>query len=195
VASEAHGGDEELLVGLRRAHLNLQAAMTAAWDRDLPFDELLFDRWERARRLGFGDKASIYHLSYVYGDVTVGEHTWIGPFTLLDGSGRLTIGSWCSISAGVHIYTHDTVMWALSGGQAESDKSPVVIEDRCHIGASAVVSKGVRIGACSVVGAHSFVNRDVEPYSIVVGVPARRIGTVRIQGTSINFEYGDTPKP
>ena len=60
--------------------------------RDLPLDEMLFDRWERARSLGFGPGASIYHNSYVYGDVRVGAGTWVGPFTILDGSGGLGVG-------------------------------------------------------------------------------------------------------
>ncbi len=97
-------------------YAHLRAETHARWDRDLPFDELLFDRWERARSLGFGEGASIYHSALVYGDVVVGPSTWIGPFTLLDGSGGLRIGRNCSISAGVHIYSHDTVKWALSGG-------------------------------------------------------------------------------
>ena len=49
-------------------------------DRDLPLPELLFDRWERARSLGFGHGTSVYHEAYLYGDVTVAEDVWIGPF-------------------------------------------------------------------------------------------------------------------
>src|SRR5689334_8815815 len=98
---------------LLRSYESLRATMNATWDRDLPYEELLFDRWERARHLGFGEGTSIYHLSYVYGQVSVGRNTWIGPFTVLDGSGGLTIGDWCSISAGVQIYSHDSVTRAL----------------------------------------------------------------------------------
>ena len=102
--------------------------MRARWNCDLPFDELVFDRWERARGLGFGADSSIYQHSYVYGDVQVGFGTWIGPFTLLDGSGaRLRIGSNCNISAGVQIYTHDSVRRVLSGGVADLDAAPVEI--------------------------------------------------------------------
>ena len=39
---------------------------------------------------------------------TVGEGTWIGAFTVIDGSGGLTIGKGCDISSGVHIYTHSS---------------------------------------------------------------------------------------
>jgi acetyltransferase-like isoleucine patch superfamily enzyme len=161
---------------------DLRASARTEWQRDLPFDELVFDRWERARSLGFGEGASIYHSSYVYGDVSVGENTWIGPFTLLDGTGGLEIGSTCSISTGVQIYTHDTVMWALSGGTAPYEYAPVSIGDCCYIGSQSVVAKGVTIGEHSVIGACSFVNRSLPPYTIAVGAPCRPVGRVEIDG-------------
>lgn len=165
---------------LRQRYFELRDEMREKWQRDIPFDELVFDRWERARHLGFGAESSIYHLSYVYGDVKVGEHTWIGPYTLLDGSGGLEIGSWCSISAGVQVYSHDTVDWAVSGGRAEYVRHATVIEDCVYIGANAVVGPGVRIGAHSIVGAMSFVNRPVAPNTIVGGVPATELGWMKV---------------
>jgi acetyltransferase-like isoleucine patch superfamily enzyme len=167
---------EELL----RLYGELRQEMKSRWDRDLPMEELLFDRWERARQLGFGANTSIYHNSYVYGDVKVGENTWVGPFCMLDGSGGLAIGDNCSISSGVHIYSHDTVKWALSGGKIQNEKGLVQIGNCCHVGALAVISKGVTIGDHCVVGAHSFLNQDVPPYTVVVGVPARPIARVEI---------------
>ena len=154
--------------------------MQGKWNRDIPFDELLFDRWERAKNLGFGEKSSIYHNSYVYGNVKVGKNTWIGPFTLLDGSGELTIGDYCSISAGVQIYTHDTVEWALSGGKESYEYASVKVGNRCYIGAQSVIVKGVSIGDRSVIGACSFVNRDIPPNSIAFGVPCRLMGRVEV---------------
>ena len=88
----------------------------AKFSRTLPFGDYVVDRWEKARLLGFGEGTSIYDSALVLGDVSVGENTWIGPGTILDGTGGLSIGSFCSISAGVQIYTHDTVAWATSGG-------------------------------------------------------------------------------
>ena len=173
---------------LRRVRDSLAADTRERWDRDLPFGELLSDRWERAKRLGFGEGASIYESSYVYGDVKVGAGTWIGPFTLLDGTGGLEIGSTCSISAGVQIYTHDTVRWALSGGAAEYERAPVRIGDCCHIGASTVVASGITIGDHCVIGACSFVNRDVPPYTVAVGAPCREIGRVVVDGARIELE-------
>lgn len=159
---------------------NLQSKMNHQWKRDLPFEELLFDRWSRAKHLGFGKEASIYHNSYVYGKVKVGKKTWIGPFTLLDGTGGLSIGSFCSISAGVQIYTHDTVAWALSGGKAKYDYAPVRIGDQCFIGSQSVIAKGVSIGRCSLIGAGSFVGKDIPAFTIAAGVPARPIGRVTL---------------
>jgi acetyltransferase-like isoleucine patch superfamily enzyme len=156
----------------------LRDKMKAEWNRDLPFEELLFDRWERAKKLGFGEGTSIYHNSYVYGDVKVGKHTWIGPFTLLDGSGGLEIGDYCSISAGVQIYTHDSIRWATSGGKKEYEKAPVKIGNCCYIGPQTVIARGVNIGDHVVIGACSFVNQDVSSYTIIAGVPAKVIGKV-----------------
>lgn len=169
-----------LIEQLRGLHGRLRDEMRARWHRDLPFDELLFDRWERARSLGFGEGTSIYHSSYVYGDVTVGANTWIGPMTVLEGSGGLTIGSNCSISAGVKIFTHDSVQWAVSGGKAGYDKAPVMIGDCCYIGSQSVIAKGVTIGDHSVIGACSFVNEDIPPYTIAAGAPCKVKGRVSI---------------
>jgi acetyltransferase-like isoleucine patch superfamily enzyme len=169
-----------MLNELKILYSHLRDAMKEKWRRDLPFDELLFDRWERAKDLGFGEGTSIYHNSYVYGDVKVGKNTWIGPFTILDGSGGLEIGDNCSISAGVHIYSHNTVLWAVSMGKEAYERKPVKIGSGCFIGPNSVIKNGVAIGRQSVIGSNSFVNRDVPSYSIVGGSPARSIGKVVI---------------
>jgi acetyltransferase-like isoleucine patch superfamily enzyme len=170
---------DDLLAQMHALHDGLRRDMRERFDRDLPFDELVFDRWERARQLGFGAGASIYHNTYVMGDVRVGEGTWIGPFVMLDGlRAPIDIGHHCSISTGVHVYTHDTVRWALSGGTADHDVGPVRIGDCTYIGSQAVVVRGVTIGDHCVVGAQSLVNRDMEPYTVAMGVPARVRGRV-----------------
>jgi acetyltransferase-like isoleucine patch superfamily enzyme len=167
-----------LVTQLQSVYKQLRVEMRLQWKRDLPFEELLFDRWERARSLGFEDGTSIYHNSYVYGDVRVGRNTWIGPYTLLDGSGGLSIGDHCNISAGVQIYTHDTVRWVLTNGNADYDRAPVSIGNSCHVGSQTVIAKGVTIGDHSVIGACSFVNRDIPAYTVAFGVPCRPRGRV-----------------
>ena len=160
------------------------------WNRTLPFDEMVFDRWELAEYLGFGKGSSIYHNTYVFGQVLVGENTWIGPGCLLDGSGSpLKIGASCSISSGVQIYTHDSIAWALTGGQAAKRQAPVIIGDACHIGAMAVITKGVHIEGHCLVGANSVVTADIPAYSIARGNPAETVGRIHVEGPEIKLEF------
>ena len=143
------------------------------FQRSLPFADYIVDRWEKARELGFGEGASIYDSALLLGDVSVGRNTCIGPFTVLDGSGGLIIGENCSISAGVQIYTHDTVKWAVSGGVHSPERAPVRIGNRCYIGPNVVISKGVTIGDGCVIGASSFVNQNIPSGMRAWGTPAR----------------------
>ncbi|MDE7317144.1 MAG: acyltransferase [Helicobacter sp.] len=146
------------------------------YNRVLPLSEYLTDRWQKAQQCGFGGNSSCYDSVYIFGDVKVGDNTFIGPFCILDGSGGLAIGSYCSISAGVQIYTHNSVKWAISQGRESYDYAPVVIEDGCYIGPNTIIAQGVRIGTGAVVGACSFVNHNVAAHAKVAGVPARTIG-------------------
>jgi acetyltransferase-like isoleucine patch superfamily enzyme len=180
----------ELLAALRQAYASRTGELRAQWQRSLPFGDTVVDRWERARGLGFGEGASIYDSALVFGEVTVGERTWIGPGTVLDGSGGLTIGSTCSISAGVQIYSHDSVRWALSGGRAEYQRAPVHIGDHCYIGPMSLVTMGVTIGRHCLVGANSIVNKDLPDGSIAFGSTCRIVGRVHVGSDgSIELEY------
>ncbi len=181
---------DELHALLRQLYETGDERLRAEFNRSLPFQDGLFDRWERAQRLGFGKGASIYNSALVFGDVIVGANTWVGPYTILDGSGGpLRIGAYCSISSGVHIYTHDTVRWALSGGKCAKHAAEVTIGDCVYIGCQSVIAPGVRIGTRCVVAANSFVNRDVPDGTIVGGSPARKIGVVEDLGGDLQLKY------
>ncbi len=175
---------------LRETYLAADERLRNHFQRSLPFQDALFDRWERAKRLGFSEGASIYNSASIFGDVVVGAATWIGPNTLLDGTGGgISIGAYCSISSGVHIYTHDTVLWALSGGTLQHKRAPVRIGDCTYIGSQSVIAAGVSIGSRSVVAANSFVNADVPEATIVGGTPARKIGTVVGEGAQVRMLF------
>lgn len=143
--------------------------------RSLPLNEILTDRWERSSFLGFGEGTSIYDSSLIFGNVSVGKNTWIGPFTILDGSGGLTIGNNCSISTGVQIYSHDSVKWAISGGKESYEYEKTIIGDNCYIGPNVIISKGVVLGDGCIVGANSFVNKSFPAGSKIAGNPARSL--------------------
>ena len=86
---------DELAAALRRLHAERNADLERRFNRNLSFADGLFDRWERAAHLGFGEGASIYDSALVFGDVQVGPNTWVGPYTLLDGSGGgIVVGCW-----------------------------------------------------------------------------------------------------
>lgn len=149
--------------------------MMQKFKRSLPVNELLLDRWERARSLGFGEGASVYDSCCIFGTIKVGKDTWVGPYTILDGSGGLEIGDNCSISAGVQIYSHDTVEWATSGGKKPYQYAPTKIGNNCYIGPHTIISKGTEIGGGSVIGANSFVNKSFPAGSRIGGSPARSL--------------------
>lgn len=163
----------KLLQQLRTMLAERREEVRREYNRSLPFGDYVSDRWEKARELGFGEEASIYDTAHVFGNVEVGPRTWIGPFAVLDGSGGLKIGANCSISAGVQIYSHDTVEWARSGGGAPYEYASTQIGDNCYIGPNSVIAKGVSIGANSVIGANSLVLSSIPSDTTAYGTPAR----------------------
>lgn len=181
---------EDLEKNLRILHDYLRSDVHKKWKRVIPFDEMLFDRWEKANYLRAKSGASIYHNSYIFGNVSIGKKTWIGPFTIIDGSGgKIKIGSYCSISTGVQIYTHHTIKWSLTGGKHDYEKANVIIGDRCYLGPNVIVSKGIRIGKCSLIGANSLINKSIPPYSIAFGSPCKIVGNVKIRGKTVEYCY------
>lgn len=169
---------EKLLQDLKALWLERRRAVAEQHQRSLPLADYVVDRWEKARELGFGDGTSIYDSVLVLGNVNVANNTWIGPFVVLDGSGGLSIGSHCSISAGVQIYSHDSIAWAVSGGVAPYAHAATTIGDNCYIGPNTVVAKGVQIGSGCIIGANSLVLADIPPGSKAHGTPCQVVGKV-----------------
>ena len=113
--------------------------------------------------------------AWIIGDPSIGGDVWIGAFTVIDGSGGLTIGRGCDISAGAQIYTHSTVRRVLSEGHAEIDRRPTTIGQYVHVGANATILMGCQIGNHVSIGAGAVLKEGmiVPDWSVVVGVPAR----------------------
>jgi acetyltransferase-like isoleucine patch superfamily enzyme len=190
--------DSEPYLGLMekivRLHHSLRDKIMQQYDRSLPLGEELTDRWERARYLGFGEGTSIYDSALVIGKVKVGKNTWIGPGCILDGSGGLEIGSNCSIAAGCHLYSHDSVEWALSGGVKEYKRASTRIGDACYIGPYSVISAGVTIGKHCLISALSLVKEAVPDNTFVGGIPAKSLGMIKVgldSKITVSYENAD----
>jgi len=123
--------------------------------------------------------------------LVIGNDCSIGFHVTLDARGGLRIGDNCNISSQVAIWTgsHD-----VNSTDFKYVSSPVAIEDRAWISFRAVILGGVTIGEGAVVAAGAVVTKDVPPFTIVAGVPARMIGERRrdldyILGTSAGGNY------
>lgn len=104
--------------------------------------------------------------------ITIGPNCIIGPFATLDGRATLTIGRNVNIAGEVlTIGGHHLV----DSPTAEGLLGKVVIEDNAWVAMRAVILPGVTIGEGAYVAASALVNRDVEPWALVGGVPARKI--------------------
>ena len=145
-----------------KAHLQkLRSEMKAKQNRHVSIQDLLSNREETAKFYGFGDGTSCYNNVLILGDVKVGKNTWIGPNVILDGSGGLTIGDFVSISAGVQIYTHHTVDWSNSFGKKPIKSKTTIIGNGVYLGPNSIIQMGIHIGDKAVIGAMSFVNKNI----------------------------------
>lgn len=112
------------------------------------------------------------------GQIKIGNHTFIGSYVCLVGK-FISIGEYCLIASqsGLYAANHNFADPARKiRGQGFSFKG-IVIEDDCWLGNGVKVVDGVTIGQGSVVGAGAVVTRNIPPYSIAVGVPARVVAS------------------
>lgn len=126
-----------------------------------------------------GDDVYIGHNTMLKGyyknTMEIGDGTWIGQQCFFHSAGGLTIGSNVGIGPAVKIITsrHEADDKSKPILHTPIVFSPVVIEDGADIGIGAVILPGVTVGEGSQVGAGAVVCNDVEPYTIVGGVPAK----------------------
>lgn len=117
-------------------------------------------------------------------NIRIGRGSIVGHRAILDGRNGIRIGRNVNLSTGVWIWTvqHDPAspQFADVGG-------PVVIGDHAWLSCRTVVLPGVTIGEGAVVAAGAVVTRDVPPWTIVGGVPARPIGQ---RPREIDYELG-----
>lgn len=139
-------------------------------------------------------RLSVGHRSYILlgttfdarGNFMLGNGSVINQNCRMDNRGGITIGDNVSISADVIVLTadHDP-----NSPTFEGRMRPVTIQDLAFVGTRAMILPGITVGKGGVVAAGSVVTKDVQPFTIVAGVPAKPIGT---RATDLNYslDYG-----
>lgn len=125
-----------------------------------------------------GDQVCIGPQSYIQGmhdgHCVIGQHVWIGPQAFLDAR-DLELGDYVGWGPGARSlesqHTGHPVHLPLI--QTDLEIQPVRIQEGADIGTNAVIMPGVTVGRGAIVGAGAVVTRDVRPFAIVTGVPAR----------------------
>ena len=140
----------------------------------LPFSEI---------SIGKGTELKDYVIIQSFGKIVIGEGCQINPFTVLYG-GEIYIGNdvmiapHCVIVSGIHDYKQLDKPMKYAGILT---KGPIFIEDDVWIAANVTIADGVKVGKGAVIAANSCVTKDVEPYAIYGGVPAKKIGSRKQQ--------------
>lgn len=129
-------------------------------------------------------------LATIRGDVSLGKCTYVSGYAEMRGIGSaVRIGNYCSVARGVKILSagqvHDldaisTFPFYLIDPELEradtlAQRRDVVIGNDVWIGVDAIVMPGIHVGDGAVIGAGAVVTRDVEPFQIVAGVPAKAL--------------------
>ena len=126
-----------------------------------------------------GSKAkhiNIQWMCHFENDVIIGDRSGIGPNCFLHGPTKIgkcvMMGQDCLIYTRNHDFSNVDIPMI---DQGFKEKKEVIIEDDVWIGARVIILPGVKIGKGSIIGAGAVVTKDVEPYSVVAGVPAKLI--------------------
>lgn len=127
----------------------------------------------------------------VYEPIKIGKYVHVAHDVMIQSAAEVRLGDFTAVSSGSRIYTGSNKyktpdgrdksilisMSAVAPAELQhSEEKPVILEDYAFVGLECVILPGVRIGRGAVIGAGSVVTKDVPPFAIAVGVPARVMG-------------------
>jgi len=150
--------------------------------------------------VSIGDNTKIWHFSHVLSGTTIGKNCSFGQNCVVGP--KVSIGSGVKVQNNVSIYEgveiEDDVFLGPSMVftnvinprafiQRKEEFKKTLLKKGCSIGANATIVCGVTIGEYALVGSGAVVNKDVLPYALMVGVPAKQIGWVGISGNTLEF--------
>lgn len=131
-------------------------------------------------RLTIGDRVILDRYAYLNasrGGISIGAGSAINNFSVINGTGEVEIGENVLIGPNVQIisYQHNYQNKDVPIKQQGTTSKKIEIQDDVWIGASAVILAGVVIGRGSVIGAGCVVTKSCAPFSVMVGIPARKL--------------------
>ena len=135
---------------------------------------------QKLELMGISNTVKLYN-SDIFGNVSIGKYTYIAPLSVISSGevSKVEIGKHCAIGRGVTIISkgHD-LAYPTSDEEHTTHKhieADIDIGNYVWIGDHVFVKHGIHIGDYAVIGANSVVTRDVKPFEIVGGVPAKHI--------------------
>jgi len=143
-----------------------------------PFSTKIFRRWRNIILRIFGAKinsqAGVYSSVKIWApwNLVLGENAWIGPRVNCYNVDKITLEKNVTVSQGAHLCTASHNVFSL---KHELITAPILLESDSWVAVDAYVHMGVTIGQGAVVGAKACVYKDVEPWTIVGGNPAKFI--------------------
>jgi len=147
-----------------------------------------------------GSNTKIWHFCHLLSNTTIGENCSFGQNCVIGP--KVTIGSGVKVQNNVSIYEgveiEDDVFLGPSMVftnvinprafiQRKEEFKKTLLKKGCSIGANATIVCGVTIGEYALIGSGAVVTKDVKPFALMVGVPARQIGWVGISGDTLQF--------
>lgn len=150
--------------------------------------------------VNIGDDTKIWHFSHILSSTTIGANCSFGQNCVVGP--KVTIGSGVKVQNNISIYEGVEVEDDVFLGPSmvftnvinprafivrKEEFKKTLLKKGCSIGANATVVCGVTIGEYALIGSGAVVNKDVKPYALMVGVPAKQIGWVSRAGNTLNF--------
>ena len=150
--------------------------------------------------VNIGKGTKIWHFSHILSHSTIGENCSFGQNCVVGP--KVTMGSGVKVQNNVSVYEGVEVEDDVFLGPSmvftnvvnprafitrKEEFKKTLLKKGCSIGANATLVCGVTIGEYALIGSGAVVNRDVKPYALMVGVPAKQIGWVGVSGNTLEF--------
>ena len=150
--------------------------------------------------VSIGDNSKIWHFSHILSNTTIGKNCSFGQNCVVGP--KVTIGNGVKVQNNVSVYegveVEDDVFLGPSMVftnvinprafiQRKDEFKKTLLKRGCSVGANATIICDVTVGEYALIGSGAVINRDVKPYALMVGVPAKQIGWVGISGNTLNF--------